>query len=139
MGDRHLTSAANILKTIHYINLATVCADGSPWNSPVSASFDEHLNFHWGSSSDNVHSQNIRNDARTFVVVYDSTAPEGTGEAVYMTGRSEELEGINASISKYRFIPECAWINDEAKSEDGTYKHDIRIELDLSSLREILK
>lgn len=139
MEDRHLQSAANILKTIHYINIATVCADGSPWNTPVSASFDENLNFYWGSSADNVHSQNIRYDARSFVVIYDSTADEGIGEGVYMSGRVEELEEGSASVRKYCFTPERVWINDEAKNEDGTYKHDIRIKLDLSSLKEALK
>jgi general stress protein 26 len=139
MENRHLDSAANILKSIHYINIATVCEDGSPWNTPVSASFDENLDFIWGSSPDNIHSQNIRRDGRVFVVVYDSTAPEGTGEGIYMKGRAEELDNESASVRKYRFIPEQVWINDEAKDESGDYEHDIRIELDLVSLKEAVK
>jgi general stress protein 26 len=138
MEDRHLTSAAGILKSIHYITIATVCEDGSPWNSPVSATLDTDFTFKWGSNPENVHSQNIRRDNRVFVVIFDSTAPEGTGEGVYMTGRAEELEEENNSIKKYRFVPKRIWINDELKNEDGSYKHDIRIELDVASLKALL-
>lgn len=136
MEPRHLESVLAILQKIRYINIATVCADGSSWNTPVSASYDAELNFYWGSSPDNVHSQNIRNDGRVFVTIYDSTVPEGTGEALYMRGRAEELEEIEGEVKKYRFIPAHAWINDEAKDEAGKYSHDLRIELDLNSLRD---
>lgn len=135
MEDRHIKSAKEILRRIHYINIATVNEDGSPWNTAVSASHDEELNFYWGSSSNNVHSQNIRRDARVFVTIYDSTAPEGTGEGLYLQGVAEELgpeEGTD--VYKYKFKPERIWINDEAKNADGSYKHDIRIELDKASL-----
>jgi hypothetical protein len=67
-----------------------------------------------------------------FVTIYDSTAPEGTGEGLYIIGKAEELgpeEG--AAVCKYKFTPERVWINDEAKNEDGSYKHDIRIEMDI--------
>ena len=136
MEDRHLTSATAILKSIHYITIATVCEDGSPWNSPVSASVDAELNFTWGSNADNIHSRNINRDGRAFVVIFDSTAPEGTGEGIYMTGNAVELQDENDSIKKYRFTPKAAWINDEEKNEDGSYKHDIRVKLDLVSLKE---
>lgn len=136
MEERHLKSALVILKGIRYITIATICEDGSPWNTPVSASFDTELNFFWGSSPENVHSQNIRRDVRVFVVIYDSTVPEGTGEALYMQGKADELEMIDDALTKYRFVPERVWVNDETKNEDGTYKHDIRVELNLNSLRE---
>jgi hypothetical protein len=138
MKDRHFTSAVEILKKIHYITLATVCTDGSPWNSPVSASYDRELNFVWGSTEGSIHSQNIRRDSRAFVVVYDSTAPEGMGEGVYMTGMVAELDNENEDIKKYCFTPSKVWINDEAKNVDGSYKNDIRIELDLEKLRKFL-
>lgn len=77
MEDRHLTSATKILNDVHYMVLATVCEDGSPWNSPVSASLDGGISFTWGSSPKNTHSQNIRRDGRVFAVVFDSNAPEG--------------------------------------------------------------
>lgn len=133
MEDRHIKSVKEILEKIHYINIATVNEDGSPWNTAVSTSRDEQLNFYWGSSRDSVHSQNIRRDGTVFVTIYDSTVPEGTGEGLYLLGRAKELgpeEGM--AVHKYKFTPEKIWISDEAKNEDGSYKHDIRVELDLA-------
>jgi hypothetical protein len=136
MEERHLASAREILAKIHYINLATVNEDGSPWNTPVSASHDGQLNFFWGSSPDNVHSKNIKRDGRVFVTVYDSTVPEGTGEGLYLAGRAEEMgPETGTAIYRYKFTPERAWINDEAKNEDGSYKHDIRIEMKVDDIK----
>ena len=136
MEERHIKSAKEILEKIHYINIATVNEDGSPWNTAVSTSHDKHLNFYWGSSPDNVHSQNIRRDGRVFVTIYDSTAPEGVGEGLYLLGRAEELGSEEGTVvHKYKFTPEKIWINDEAKNEDGTYKYDIRIELSLDDFK----
>lgn len=139
MEERHLHSAVEILKTFRYITIASVCEDGSPWNTPVSASCDQQLHFYWGSSPDNVHSKNVRRDNRAFVVVFDSHAPEGTGEGIYMIGKAEELGSEEGrAVHKYRFMPERVWINDEEKNEDGTYKYDIRIEIDLDVLKHAL-
>lgn len=135
MEERHLKSAVEILQKMHYINIASVCPDGSPWNTPMSVTCDSELHFHWGSSPENIHSINIRNDSRTFITIYDSTVPEGTGEAIYMSGIAKEMEKENDFMTKYVFAPERVWINDEAKNEDGSFKHDIRVELDMDSLR----
>ncbi len=96
------------------------------------------FSFKWGSSPENVHSGNIRRDSRVFAVVFDSNAPEGMGEGVYMQGRAYELEEREGAVAMYRFVPERAWINDEAKNDDDSYKHDIRIELDLEQLKKSL-
>jgi hypothetical protein len=138
MEQRHLTSAVAILRKIHYLTVATVNEDRSPWNSVVSASFDSDLNFEWGSSPENVHSRNIRRDSRCFAIVYDSTAPEGTGEGVYMLGSAEVSGDAENALKKYRFTPIQAWINDEAKDDTGMYTHDIRVELDLEALKNAL-
>lgn len=137
MEERHLISAKNILQTIRYINIATVCEDGSPWNTPVAASHDDRLNFFWGSSRDNIHSQNIRRDGIVFVTIYDSTAAEGVGEALYMRGKAEEIgPEAGTAVFKYMFTPERLWINDDAKNEDGSYKHDIRVEIPLDLIKD---
>jgi hypothetical protein len=138
MEDRHIASAARILKSVHYLTLATVCEDGAPWNSPLSASLDGEVSFKWGSSRESVHSQNVRRDGRAFAVVYDSTAPEGTGEGVYMLGKAWELDEQSGALRIYRFVPEHIWINDEAKNEDGSYMHDIRVEIDIHRLKSAL-
>src|SRR5690348_5423268 len=91
MSELHNKKSAEILKKIIYITLATVSKDGQPWNSPVYSAFDKDLNFYWASDKEGVHSQNVRANSKVFVVVYDSTMAEGTGEGVYMKGKAIEL------------------------------------------------
>ena len=139
MEPRHLESAVHILRTIHYLTIATVGEDGQPWNTPVSTSRKEDFSFEWGSHPESVHSKNIERDGYVFAVVFDSNAPEGKGEAVYLSGRATSVGEKNEHISLYRFVPERAWINDDAKNDDGSYKYDIRIPLDVEALRERLR
>ena len=138
MEERHLISAANILKDMKYMTIATVCDDGSPWNTPVGPTPSLDLIFRWGSNEESVHSQNIRRDKRVFIVVYDSHAPEGAGEGVYMKGEAEELNEYEGTLKMYRFVPQQIWINDEETNEDGSFKIDIRVELNIEDLKNYL-
>lgn len=139
METRHLESAVKILTSINHMTLATVCADGSPWNTPVSPTPSKDLVFRWGSNEESVHSQNVRREPRVFVVIYDSTAPDGLGEGVYMQGIAEELDEKEGSLRMYRFTPQKVWINDEERNEDGSFKRDVRVEIPLRELEEALK
>lgn len=139
MQPRHLISATRILKNIKYMTVATVCADGSPWNTPVAHTYSKDLVFRWGSNEESVHSKNIVRDSCVFVVIYDSTVPEGTGEGVYMKGVAKELQEYEGALRIYEFMPQEIWINDEEKNEDGSFKKDIRIELNLEELRQALE
>ncbi len=138
MEQRHIDSAVKILKSMKYMTLATVCEDGSPWNSPVAHSPLKELVFYWGSTEDSVHSQNIRRDKRVFVVVYDSTLPEGMGEGVYMKGEAEELDEVEGLVRMYRFTPKQIWINDAEKDANGKYLKDFRVELDMEALNNLI-
>ena len=120
------------------MTLATVCADGSAWNTPLAPSPSGELIFRWGSDENSIHSQNVRNDKRVFVVIYDSTAPEGAGEGVYMKGVAEELNEYEGVLKMYHFIPQKIWINDEENNDDGSFKRDIRIELNIENLKKSL-
>ncbi len=139
MTERHLKTALRIIEDIQYITIATVCPDGSPWNTPVAPTHDENLVFCWGSDESSIHSQNIRNEKRVFIVIYDSTLPEGTGEGVYMRGEAEELSEYEGNLRMYRFNPQQIWINDEEQNTDGSFKRDIRIELNIEDLKSKLK
>ncbi len=126
-----------ILDKISYATLATVDENGQPWNSPV-WSIHEGFTFYWVSWKENQHSKNVRSNGRVFIVVYDSTAPEGTGEGVYIQAKASEvknkseIEKILKLRSKtkptnrkaeefmgnyprrwYRAIPEKVWMNDD--------------------------
>ncbi len=138
MQPRHLESATQILKEMKYMTIATVCEDGSPWNTPVAPTPSTDLIFRWGSNENSVHSENIRKEKRVFVVIFDSTAPEGAGEGVYMKGIAEELDEYEGTLKMYRFIPEKIWINDEETNPDGSFKKDIRVELNIEDIKKSL-
>jgi len=156
-------SAAAIIKKIEYMTIASVTPDGRPWNSPVFCAYDDNLNFYWKSWVDNQHSKNIMATGRVFIVIYDSTAPEGTGEGVYIEARAEALE-IEPDVKKgsdltyhrshktpkeyrqymgdsirkvFRATPEKIWINGDGE-KNGEYV-DIRTELSIDDIRVALK
>jgi uncharacterized protein YhbP (UPF0306 family) len=168
MSDFHNKRAAEILNKILYITIASVSEDGEPWNSPIYSGFDENLNFYWSSDKDGQHSKNVRANGRVFLVIYNSTAPEGTGEGVYIQadaselGENEEIQAarrvtqsrkgqLNEMTDKeyekftgsaarrvYKAIPKRAWMNEDDKDENGKFIRDIRIEVSLEELKKHL-
>ena len=161
MNDTHLEHAANILKSIHYATVATTSPDGQPWNSPVAHVADEDLNIYWFSDKQNQHSQNVRSTGRAFIVIYDSTVPEGSGEGVYIQATVKELQDPSEIVKArrlkkganynrpadeflgdairrvYKATPQNIWVND-AEVKNGTFIRDYRVELDLVKLRTVL-
>jgi hypothetical protein len=150
-----ISRAKEIIEKILYITIATATSDGQPWNSPVYSAFDESYNFFWESDQNGQHSKNIRENSRVFIVIYDSTAPEGTGEGVYIQAKAYELTDkeeivhglsfLDKRVGKkphtpeqflgemprrvYKAVPDKVWINDEGVV-NGNYI-DIRVEVEL--------
>lgn len=84
--------AAAITHSICYATLSTVDTDGNPWNAPVSAVYDEDFNVYWFSDRESQHCRNVRSNGKVFIVIYDSTWPEGTGaRGHYLQSSAEEL------------------------------------------------
>lgn len=81
----------SIVSNVQYAAIATVSKDGTPWNSPVYIAFDDHYNFYWASWRNNQHSKNIVENPRVFLVVYDSSSPEGEGKGAYILAEAREL------------------------------------------------
>jgi len=151
----NLEKAKKIIADIIYINIATVSPGGKPWNSPVYCAFDEQYNFYWASWRENEHSKNIAQNPNIFITIYDSTAPEGTGEGVYIQANAceitnpQEIEhaikyyygrknGTPRKIEEflgeyprrmYKAILEKVWMNDEGNI-NGNYI-DIKTEVNL--------
>lgn len=155
MSQIHNNKAAEIIKNVLYITLATVTKDEQPWNSPLFSVFDNDLNFYWGSDKNSVHSENIRNNNKVFCVIYDSTMAEGTGEGVYFSGKAYELSESeievictprnktvkfkqNNILKIYKVIPDKIWMNDDEKDENGHYVKDIKVEVPVNELKNIL-
>jgi hypothetical protein len=158
--------AAEILNQITYVTVATVGEGGQPWNSPVYSAFDEELNIYWTSDKNGQHSQNIRANGKAFLVVYDSTVPEGEGEGIYNLATTQELTGPNEiratrtttqgrkgqSISEdehtyfsdeairrvYKAVPQHIWMNSDQKDAAGRFMRDIRVELSIEEIKREL-
>ena len=150
-----VTKAKEIIAKIPYITIATVAEDGKPWNAPVFAAYDTNYNFYWGTYRNSQKSKNIQTNKNIFLVVYDSTAPAGKGEGVYVQATASELEDAEeitkihkllwdrhvvpywkleqvqgaGPIRLYKAVPKKIWMNGEGR-EDGDYI-DTRVEINL--------
>ena len=133
--------AKEIISKIIYITIASVSKEGQPWNTPVYSAFDEQYNFFWASWKEDEHSKNIRDNSQVFIVIYDSTVPEGTGRGVYVKAKAFELSDSreikhalnylykrkNKTSRKveeflgehprrvYKAVPEKFWINQDSE------------------------
>jgi nitroimidazol reductase NimA-like FMN-containing flavoprotein (pyridoxamine 5'-phosphate oxidase superfamily) len=88
--------AREILDAGRYVVLATADADGVPWASPVWYAMDRYSELWWLSDPTALHSRNIAARARLGMVVFDSTVPPNTGQAVYMSASAEQVSDANA-------------------------------------------
>jgi hypothetical protein len=95
-GARDLASVARaIVETNLYMTLATADAAGRPWASPVWYAASGYAEFYWVSSPEARHSRNIASRPELAVMIFDSRAPVGTGQAVYVRAMAEELAGTD--------------------------------------------
>jgi Pyridoxamine 5'-phosphate oxidase len=85
--------ARTIIDSNLYMTLGTADEAGRPWVSPVWYASVGYAEFYWVSSPGAAHSRNVATRPQVSVVIFDSRAPVGTGQAVYMTAVAEELKG----------------------------------------------
>lgn len=152
--------AVSILNRIRYATVATVSMKGLPWNSPVSFVYDEDLRLYWFSDRASQHSRNIRHTGVVFIVIYDSTLPEGSGaKGLYMYAKATEVEdpslvrharylkdgeprpddmraflGADSIRRVYQATPMQLWMNDVERTKDGVFIRDYRIELSVARI-----
>ena len=74
-----------------YLVLATADPDGRPWASPVYFAPDGYRSFFWVSRPGARHSRNLAARSEVGIVVFDSSAPIGTGRGVYVSADAREL------------------------------------------------
>jgi len=161
MSEYHDKRAVEIIKQIRYATLATVTAEGLPWNSPVAHEYDNDLNIYWVSDKEGQHSKNVTAKNKVFIVIYDSTVPEGDGEGVYIQANVKQATDpeeilkvrrikkgshfeqspdtfLGESIRyMYKAVPEKVWMND-AEVTDGVFIRDYREEISLETVRGLL-
>jgi uncharacterized protein YhbP (UPF0306 family) len=92
--EQDLASVArDIIDFNAYMTLATADENGRPWASPVWYAAEGYAHFYWVSSPEARHSRNLAARPEVGVVIFDSQAPVGTGQGVYMSAIAEQLAG----------------------------------------------
>lgn len=108
--------ARRVIDANYYMTLATTDPDGRPRLSPVYYTPARYSDFYWVSSPEAQHSRNLAERPETEIVIFDSTAPVGEGEAVYVTATAtavpdDELEtacpeAFRTTAGARRFMPD---------------------------------
>lgn len=161
MSDYHNQRAKEIIQKITYATIATSSNVGQPWNSPVYYNHDENLNIYWVSDKEGQHSKNVAENGKVFIVIYDSTVPEGEGEGVYIQASASQVTDpeeilkirrikkgshfeqspdsfLGESIRyMYKAVPDRIWMND-AEISDGVFIKDFRVEIPLELIKDSL-
>jgi nitroimidazol reductase NimA-like FMN-containing flavoprotein (pyridoxamine 5'-phosphate oxidase superfamily) len=75
------------------MTLGTADGSGRPWVLPVYYAHEGYERFYWVSSPEATHSRNIATRPEVAIVIFDSRAPVGRGQGVYMSALAEELSG----------------------------------------------
>lgn len=112
------SKAKQIIEENIYCTLATTSLDGTPWVSPVFYGYDENFNIYWISDKDAKHSQLLRENPQVSIVIFNSQAPEGEGDGVY----------IQATVSE---------LNDKEEAEKGVAFRDSRVKVEDFRVKEI--
>lgn len=89
--DEYVNKAKQIITENIYCTIATASLDSKPWISPVFYAFDEELNIYWVSDKNALHSKNLRENPQGAIVIFNSQAPEGEGDGVYIEAKLIEL------------------------------------------------
>jgi uncharacterized protein YhbP (UPF0306 family) len=93
--DKDVEKAKKIISDNIYMTIATATSDGIPWISPLFFAYDEKYNLYWVSEKNSKHSNLIRNNPKIAIVIFDSTAPIGDGDGVYLEATAEELSDVH--------------------------------------------
>ena len=91
--ERLIDLARTIIDSNQYMVLGTADRAGHPWVSPVWFASEDYKHFHWVSSPEARHSANVAARPEVAIAIFDSTVAVGGAQAVYMSGRAEELTG----------------------------------------------
>src|SRR5438309_956958 len=82
-----------LLAENRYLVIATSDDDGRPWATPVFFAADGARRVVWVSAPDSRHSRTIANRPEVAVTVFDSHAPIGGAEAVYLEATAAAVGG----------------------------------------------
>ena len=104
MTEQDLAAVARtIIDANQYMTLATADAEGQPWASPVVFATADYAEFYWMSPPETTHSRNLAQRPQISIVIFDSRAPEGTGQAVYLSATAERVpdDDLDQALAVY--------------------------------------
>jgi nitroimidazol reductase NimA-like FMN-containing flavoprotein (pyridoxamine 5'-phosphate oxidase superfamily) len=96
-----VTTPHEIIDGGSYMVLATADEQGIPWASPVWYAPDGYQRFLWVSRLETRHSRNLAVRPQLSIVIFDSGAPIGTGQGVYMDAVAEQLSDAGHAIDVF--------------------------------------
>ena len=117
----HGAIARDLIDSVQYMTLATSDESGRPWASPVWFAHEDHRRFLWVSRPEARHSRNIAARPEAGIVIFDSTVPMGTGQAVYVEATvgllegDEEERGIEVFSARSQSNGGPAWTPDDVR------------------------
>lgn len=143
------SSAEAILANNIYGTIATASKDGSPWAAPQFIVYDNKTRtVYWCAARTSQHGQNIQENSRAYIVVYDSSVGPGEGSGVYLqtdaaiiTDPAEIEHAMTKLLERHQGVPyfalesiqrhdaitvvfkahvQQAWIN-EGQEENGQF------------------
>lgn len=92
-GQMSAEIARGIVDAGSYLVLATADRTGVPWSSPVWFANAGYAEFFWVSPPAARHSRNIAVRPEVGAVIFDSRAPIGTGQGMYVSAVAGEVGG----------------------------------------------
>jgi nitroimidazol reductase NimA-like FMN-containing flavoprotein (pyridoxamine 5'-phosphate oxidase superfamily) len=93
VSDELVAHGRAIVDANLYMVLGTADADGRPWATPVYYAPSGYRDFFWVSEPGARHSRNVAARGDVSIVIFDSTVPINSGQAVYMSATARELTG----------------------------------------------
>jgi Pyridoxamine 5'-phosphate oxidase len=91
-GEELEAIARRVIDSNRFMTIGTADEEGVPWVSPVWYAHAGYREFYRVLSPEARHSQNIAARSETCVVTFDSCAPVGEGQAVYVAAVAGEVD-----------------------------------------------
>ena len=104
--------ARAIIDDSAYMVLATADEHGAPWATPVWYAPVGYGGFLWASRPEARHSRSIASRPQVGIVIFDSHAPIGTGQGVYM-------EATAAEVPEAELEPAVAVFSERSHAQGG--------------------
>jgi uncharacterized protein YhbP (UPF0306 family) len=92
-GPEMWATVPRLLARHRYLVLGTADGDGRPWATPVFYAADGEHRILWVSAPDSRHSRNIAARPDVAITVFDTHAPVGGAEALYLEATAEPVAG----------------------------------------------